>query len=245
MKVAMLVSLVVCAQLLSPTIAEQRSWTMIDTFHTLTPVDNGGPIQELMLEVDPLLFTMSPTEPPPSAAPSTDEPTESPTFAPTITPVPTARPTRRPTGIPTRAPTVTPTISPTAAPNTPAPVVVPFYPPVPPPQDPDPGYFNYDYRSVSRYGPGSPQLVHKNSSTFEIVFGNNGWARVDPGHYNYWKEFGDNGFGPWQGLLSMYNVETNMCGDSGMQSPIDLVETEGSKCYETHQVRARVRNITG
>ena len=180
---------------------------------------------------------MSPTEPPPTAAPTTAEPTYSPTIAPTITRRPTSRPTRSPTGLPTRAPTNPPTISPTAAP---VPIVIPVYPPIPPPLNPDPDYFNYDYRSTSRYGPGNPQLVHINETTFQVQFGNNGWARVPPDYYNYWKEFGDNGFGPWQGTLSIHNVEKNMCGNSGHQSPIDLVETPNSRCLETHQVRSRV-----
>lgn len=218
----------------------RQSWTEISTFHTLTPVDND-PAVEFRSENDPLLFTMSPTEPPPTAAPTTAEPSESPTLAPTITPGPTSRPTRSP---PTRAPTILPT---TAAPSTAAPVVIPFYPPIPPPLDPGPDYFNYDYRSVSRYGPGQPELVHINETTFEIQFGNNGWARVSPDRYNYWKEFGDDGFGPWKGTLSIHNVSKNMCGNSGNQSPIDLVETPDSRCYETHQVRSRVslRRVLG
>lgn len=216
-----------------------RSWTVIDPFHTLTPVDKG-PLDELLLEDDPFLFTMSPTMSPPSAAPSTSEPSESPTMKPTITAVPTVKPTRSPTGPPTPAPTDIPTATPTAAPTTPAPVVVPYYPPVLPPQNPGPGYFNYDYRSISKYGPGNPQLIHINSTTFEIQFRNNGWARVSPEHYNYWKEFGDNGFGPWKGILSKHRVEKNMCGNTGMQSPINLEVTPDSKCYETHQVRSRV-----
>lgn len=233
MRTDILILILGCVQLPHRTTA-QRSWTAIVPFHTLIPIDNG-PIENRMFENDPFLFTMSPTEPPPSAAPSTAEPTESPTYAPTITPIPTAKPTRSPTGLPTIEPTVTPSISPTAAP------VVPYYPPIPPPLYPDPGYFNYDYRSVSRYGPGTPQLVHINSTTFEVQFGNNWWARVSPDYYNYWQEFGDNGFGPWKGILSSHNVETNMCGNSGMQSPIDLIETPGSRCSGSHQVRSRVR----
>lgn len=63
---------------------------------------------------------------------------------------------------------------------------------------------------------------------------------MSPQHYNYWKEFGLNGYGPWNGVLTNHSVETNMCGNSGRQSPIDIRETPNSKCYETHQVRSRV-----
>jgi len=226
-----------CVQL--PQWTTARLWTVIDPFHTLTPVDNGQ-MDELRYEYDPFFFTMSPTASPPSAAPSTSEPSERPSPMPTITASPTTKPTRSPTGLPTEAPTNEPSSPPTAAP---APFVKPYYPPVPVPQDPGPGYFNYDYRSIAQYGPGTPQLIHINSTTFEIQFRNNGWARVSPDYYNYWKEFGDNGFGPWKGTLSQQHVEINMCGEAGMQSPIDLEPTPDSRCYETHQVRSRVSSF--
>lgn len=215
-----------------------RNWTMVEPLHNLLPVDVSG--FDEVYEFDPFFFTPSPTFSPPSAAPSTDSPSASPTDMPTITSSPTSRPTKSPTGLPTAAPTIVPTVPPTPGPTTPRPSVMPYFPEVPPPLNPDEAFFNYDRRPYARYGPGNRQLVYIRPNVTQTQYGNNGWIRVSTKYYNYWNEFGDNGFGAWNGTLSNRNVETNMCGKTGNQSPIDLKETPDSKCYETHQVRSRV-----
>ena len=114
------------------------------------------------------------------------------------------------------------------------------YPEIPPPQNPDGGYFNYDYRAISPYGPGQPQLINYNSTTFLYAYPGNGWTRVATSVYNYWNEFGNNGFGPWKAELAEHMPEMNICDSVGLQSPIDVRETEGSICRENHEIRSRV-----
>jgi hypothetical protein len=61
--------------------------------------------------------------------------------------------------------------------------------------------------------------------------------------HNYWDEFGDNGFGAWDGLLSRFDVERNRCNNVGVQSPIDVRVNDAGKCYETHQIRTQVSTV--
>lgn len=209
-----------------PVFTLSRSWTEIYPYHGFSSVDWGG--LAALSEQDPLSpITVSPS------------PTENPTLMPTVIPSPTSKPTGRPTELPTSSPTIMPSVSPTTAPVTPAPSQR-AYPEIPPPQNPNEGYFNYDYRTIHSYGPGQPQLVHYNSSYFRYAYPGNAWTKVSTTVYNYWNEFGNDGFGPWQGTLAEHMPGTNKCDNVGLQSPIDVRETVGSRCREDHEIRSRV-----
>lgn len=209
-----------------PVCTFSRSWTEINPYHGFSSVDWGG--LAVLSEQDPLSpMTLSPF------------PTENPTFMPTVIPSPTSKPTGRPTGIPTSSPSIMPSVAPTAGPVTPAPSQR-AYPEIPPPQNPDAGYFNYDYRTINAYGPGQPQLVNYNSTSYRYAYPGNGWTKVSTSIYNYWNEFGANGFGPWQGTLAEQMPGINKCDNVGLQSPIDVRETEGSLCRDSHEIRSRV-----
>ena len=178
--------------------------------------------------------TLAPTAPTasPSSAP-TGAPSASPTGTPTATPSasPTGSPTPAPTGTPSASPSASPSSAPTAAPTgspsaapTPAPTATPSQSPTaegyiyanPEPLNPPPGYFNYDPNS--EYG---PQNWHK-------VNTNNHWLR----------EFGPNGFGPWDGFFNEDLTKNNCGGRARKQSPKDLVLIE--ECLATHEIRTEV-----
>lgn len=210
---------------------DAREWTDITLFHGLEPIaaSSIGDVDARIDEVDPFFFTASPLMPPtllPSASPSTSEPSKQPTPAQTVTPRPTSRPpSMSPSFAPCSAPSMTPTSSPT----------LDEFAPNPAPSNAPSTYFNYD--PTSPYGPGNPQLVYHNSSLNKVVYFSNGWESAAGD--GYWKEFDDNGFGPWQGVLSRHQLSKSHCGNVGKQSPID-VKSNGAECYEHHQIRSRV-----
>ena len=198
-----------------------RSWRDIQPLHGF------GPMQPFDMEL-----MISPKNP-------LNEPTSSPTHPVTSKPtvVPTMAPTDVPTSFPTTAPTFplptsTPTDSPTGFPDP--------YPFNDPPTDPDPWYFNYDMRPEAKYGPGYPGIT-PNGNGFTVAFKNNEWGNVDNPPNFYWKEFMDNGFGPWEGTLANHIPAKNRCHRVGLQSPIDVRHNGGGVCEEHHEVRSLVR----
>jgi len=209
-----------------------RSWEDITTFHGLEPLDaslSDGRIEE----VDPLRFTASPSMPPsilPSASPSTSEPSKTPSSAPTVTPQPSDKMSHSPSIRPSSSPSVAPTMAPSSSP-------IDEFAPNPAPSNPPNTYLNYDPNS--QYGPGDPQTVYHNATMNEVQYFNNGWENVVSPDDGYWNEFGDDGFGPWQGVLSRHDPSRNRCGNVGKQSPID-VRDSGAECVEHHQIRSRV-----
>jgi hypothetical protein len=219
-----------------PVCTLSRSWTEIDPYHGFSVIDWSGLAG--LSEKDSfssIMVSPSPTENP--TFEPTFEPTENPTLEPTLIPSPTSKPTGRPTGLPTSSPSMMASVAPmtlTTAPSQRA------YPEIPPPQNPDAGYFNYDHRSINPYGPGQPQLINYNSTTYRYAYPGNGWTKVSTSVYNYWNEFGSNGFGAWMGTLAEHMPEMNKCDNVGLQSPIDVRETEGSLCREDHEIRSRV-----
>jgi len=169
--------------------------------------------------------TLIPTTPVPSL-----RATASPTAAP-ITQAPTALPTAL--NVTTSSPTLSPTVNnATAAPTTAAPSTAAptpetlFVPPNPVPDNPDRTYFNYDL-SDSDYGPDK-------------------WDDVDTSRNNDLLEFGNDGFGPFEGHWDR-DPATNRCGRDGSMSPVDLVQTDGpeSECDAPHEIRTRVRTVAG
>lgn len=88
-----------------------------------------------------------------------------------------------------------------------------YVPPNPVPLSPPSGYFNYD--------PDSP-------------YGPNNWHRVNTN--NHWlREFGRDGFGPWDGHFNI-DLTRNACGDRARkQSPKNLVKSE--ECEAHHEIR--------
>lgn len=205
-----------------------RVWTDITMFHGLEPVDASLFDDARIDEVDPFFFTARPSMPPallPGMLPSTPESSNQPTLSPTVSLRASGPPpTMKPSFSPSTSPSMTPTSSPTLDEFAPNPV----------PTNPPNTYFNYDPSSV--YGPGNPQVVYHNASMNKVQYFSNGWesAKSDA----YWNEFGDNGFGPWKGILSRHGLSQNRCGNIGMQSPIDVVST-GASCFEHHQIRSR------
>ena len=174
---------------------------------------------------------------------SPKNPLNAPTSLPTITL------TSSPTVVPTLAPTDAPTLAPTVAPTFPLPTSTPTdaptglpdpYPFNEPPDNPDRWYFNYDMRPEAKYGPGYPGIT-PNGSGFTVEFKNNAWGNVENPPDSYWKEFSNNGFGPWKGTLDNHNPDKNRCHRVGLQSPIDVRHNGGGKCVEHHEVRSLVR----
>ena len=186
-----------------------RSWRDIETFHDPIPRNQ---ISSLDFEKDPMAFTDVPTAAPtrPSTKPPTKEPSHR-TFNPK---------TDSPTKSPTKAPTEE------------------RYPENPPPLNPPRGYFNYDPREENPYGPGYPALAYGDGG-FAVTYQNNGWAWTQTPDEFYWDEFGPNGHGSWNGVLTSRYMEENQCGNTGMQSPIDI-RLSGVACVEHHQIRVRV-----
>ena len=175
--------------------------------------------------------TLIPATPVPSLR-ATASPIASPITI-TTTAVPT---TQAPTALPTalNVTTVSPTLSPTvnnatAAPTTAAPSTAAptpetlFVPPNPVPDNPDSTYFNYDFND-SDYGPEK-------------------WDDVNTDRNNDLLEFGDDGFGPYEGHWER-DPATNRCGREGAMSPVDLIQTDGpeSQCDAPHEIRTRVRS---
>jgi hypothetical protein len=101
-------------------------------------------------------------------------------------------------------------------------------PPNPVPNNPGRGYFNYDIND-NEYGP-------------------NKWDRVDTSQHPL-REFGPNGFGPWDGHLDD-DPATNKCSRSDeKQSPKNLVSTllgcdnkinPTCECDAGHEIRTSV-----
>lgn len=138
-------------------------------------------------------------------------------------------------------PTVPETFSPAASPS-PYATLAPnndddLYPFNHPPTFPDPWYFNYDTRPDALYGPGQ-MVVEPTSSGLKSLYRNNKWADVPVASDYYWKEFTDDGFGPWKGVLSNYMPSRNRCGRVGLQSPIDVRNNGLGLCEEHHEVRS-------
>jgi hypothetical protein len=122
-----------------------------------------------------------------------------------------------------------------------------------PPSQPEPWYFNYD--TSSRYGPGELALYRiplpmipnattawSGSTILQVGVREDPWGQVQspPPEQNYWTEFTDAGFGPYQGVLQIHDpTERNMCAVGQQQSPIDVRPTNGvdAICREEHQVR--------
>lgn len=225
-------------------------WTDVDTLHSLSPFDSD--IVDYLFEHDPLRFTLSPSAGPsasPSNSPSvhpsnvpSDSPSKTPTASPEPSMLPSSDPSVRPTVTPSADPTVTPSVEPTGYPSA-TPSDAPSaerFPPNPPPVDADGSYFNYDDGPGALWGPGVPELVMHNATTWRIEYQNNAWStRVPPENW-YWNEFDENGYGPWGGILANKNPRRNRCSrPDGRQSPID-VRDNGASCEEHHQVRTRV-----
>lgn len=211
-----------------------RSWEDVIPFHGLDPLDASLAGGDLLEETDPFLFTKSPSMAPnlrPSASPTTSEPSKAPTSAPTITLQPTHKATNSPSVTPSSSPSAAPSVTPTSSPT------LDEFPPNPSPSNAPNFYFNYD--PSSDYGPGDPQVVYHNASMNKVQYFSNGWASVVIPDDGYWNEFGPNGTGPWQGVLTRHDPIQNRCGNVGKQSPIDVRPT-GAECVEHHQIRSRV-----
>lgn len=214
------VTMAMLVTMASPHIAMARTWKDIQLLHSF----------ETPLQVVDLDFLFSPTDPLGTPAPT------GPTFSPTLAPI-TAQPTLGPTSLPTRDPTLAPTASPTMPPtNLPTDVPDP-YPSNEPPDNPDPWYFNYDTRPEAQYGPGYPGILVGDAG-FSVSFKNNGWTYVENPPDFYWKEFSNDGFGPWVGTLDNHIPDRNRCHNVGMQSPIDVAHNNLGVCHEHHEVRS-------
>ena len=160
-----------------------------------------------------------------SSSSSVVSPTPMPTSAPSLAPsnkpsdVPSSAPS---TPAPSEEPTGMPSDVPSSAPSTPAPTQAPTteaVPVNPVPQSPPRGYFNYDVNN--RYGPDN-------------------WNRVDTSRH-WLREFGPNGFGPWQGHVD-FDPTNNICRSrqEGKKSPLNL-SRETVECEATHEIRTEVR----
>jgi hypothetical protein len=231
---------VVAAALLLPTVARARVWTDIVSPTVLNPLDSNS--ISYLLYSDPFFSGVIPTRPETAPAPApTPAPTPAPvpdlpeasTLAPTRAPTttPTSLPiTESPTSRPTNHPSSLPTARPTDAPDP--------YPPNKPPSNPMPWYFNYNITEGSPYGPGELGLLPIDG-TFRVGVKNNNWGSVTNPPNDYWKEFTDDGFGPWKGVLENRDTSRNLCETGEMQSPIDVREN-GATCDETHEIRSLV-----
>jgi hypothetical protein len=204
-----------------------RSWRDIQTYHHLTPIDALNRI--FRLEEHPSTdygtgtSTSTPvTSAPPPPIPDPDRPPRPPGGAPIS--FPAAR-------LPTENPAASPVSLPTELPTEPFPENdIPLNPPI--------GYFNYDFRNENPYGPGVPAYF-QDEGHLSVRYRNNGWADVQMPEDFYWSEFGNNGWGPWNGALARRNMAVNQCGNTAGQSPIDI-RLSGVACVEHHQIRTRV-----
>lgn len=235
MRISVVFLLVVGTHLPPETLA--RTWNDISQYHKISPRDPS--LDDNIVEADPLRFSPRPSMAPnasPSFSPTMSAPSEVASPALTITPKPAAIPSHSPsltpTGMPSVALSATPTLSPTLGEFAPNPV----------PSNPPLGYFNYDYRHSSLYGPGYPEVVQHNATMNKTQYFNNGWSAVTIPDDGYWNEFGENGSGPWQGVLSKNNPSKSQCSNIGQQSPIDI-RPNGAECFEFHQIRSRVSEM--
>lgn len=178
-------------------------------------------------------------------------------LAGSVPPPSTAEPTWKPmTRIPTKVPTAAPTMAPTAPPTTPQPTPQPTasptlpptpepidsnepYPRNPVPVDPMPWYFNYDISNRSVFGPGEMALI-QDEFTFIVGVRNNRWGTVTNPPDFYWKEFTNDGWGTWKGILDRADVYRNRCADGSLQSPVDI--RENTPCTDTHRIQSQVSN---
>lgn len=198
--------------ILGPYQAFSRSWTDVDLLHNS---DQQFHVGVLKFEVDPFstkrrIPTKSPSPSPEEARPSDPKPTRVPFDG-----------DEKPPGN-------------TAAPATNLTDSERFFE-SPVPQNPPRGYFNYDIRDSSLYGPGYPAMI-RDDDGFKIVYQNNAWKFVQNPNNFYWREFTNNGFGAWSGSLATRDFSENQCGNVGMQSPIDI-RLSGVACVEHHQIR--------
>lgn len=208
-----------------------RSWRDINTVHSTLSLDVSARfyrhLEELayksQLESEDAIID----EPLPRASrmPSTNRPSPAPSSSPTSSP--TNSPSKHPTYHPTNHPTVVPTQHPTEDP----------YREHDPPEFPKLGYFNYEQGPGANFGPGDLKLK-RDGAFFRLEEENNNWGQVfiDPVN-NYWKEFTEQGFGPWLDVLDIHQPLRNKCSTGTMQSPIDVKEN-GGVCFEHHEVRS-------
>jgi hypothetical protein len=200
---------------------EARSWRDVQVLHEPATLLNAYRNGFLVYE-DPLYGT-----------------TLEPTQAPTVSAMPSPAPTT------SRAPSQVPSVMPSASPSASPTVPLDPYPPNDPPSNPQSWYYNYNTTKGARFGPGFPELIPSfDTSQIAMQYSSNYWSTVSLPPYpnNYWLEFTDDGWGPWKGVLENSDPLRNRCGNVGLQSPIDLVET-GARCDETHEVRTRVRTV--
>jgi hypothetical protein len=236
-----------------------REWTEIVLYHSLSVYD--GRFSHDSREIDPLRFTDSPSNPPtqsPSFGPSpfptvtrSKQPSRIPTSSPMPSPSPSIEPSSVESSKPSKAPSIDPSLSPTKMPSSypsyttipsEVPTIATRYPPNAPPEYPDESYFDYNDEHDANWGPGYPELLRLNSTTYVIEYKNNVWGtRTTPADW-YWKEFDQNGTGPWAGILANKNPYKNRCERIGEQSPID-VRDNGGVCNETHQIRTKVSEM--
>jgi hypothetical protein len=121
---------------------------------------------------------------------------------------------------------------------------MPTVPPDPYPPNEEPllvekWFYNYNVTPGARFGPGYIGILDEKNGSFAVGFKENYWANVEEPDDSLWKEFTNDGWGPWKGVLDHANPLKNRCGNVGVQSPINLKES-GAKCHETHQVRTKV-----
>jgi hypothetical protein len=92
-----------------------------------------------------------------------------------------------------------------------------YVPVNPVPANPEQGYFNYD--------------------TNDLNYGPDAWERVDTS--SHWiREFGQNGFGIWEGFFPR-DLTRNKCGGRiRKQSPKNL--TPNAECEAHHEIRTEV-----
>jgi hypothetical protein len=209
--------------LVAPPVSEARTWKDVELLNDHGPFSALNAYRNIYLGEEDQRY----------------QNTVAPTQAPTVSAMPSPSPTTsRP---PSQNPSTQPSATPSAAPSAP----LDPYPPNDPPTSPESYYFNYNTSLGARFGPGVPELVPAfNSNDIVIQYKNNYWSTVDLPPYpdNTWMEFTDNGWGPWKGVLENHDPLRNQCGTTGLQSPIDLIET-GASCDETHEVRTRVSTI--
>jgi hypothetical protein len=199
-----------------------RSWEALVASSELGPLDVGA--ISYIARSDPFFENLVMQN-----ASATLTPTASPTALPTQTPT-----TASPTIPPSAAPSSTPSLAPTKIPE--------LYSPMEAPSNPPANFFNYNSTDGANYGPGELGLLSDNG-TFKVEIKNNKWGSVDTTSDSYWKEFTNDGWGPWKGILADFDVYSNMCESGSIQSPIDLKEN-GAVCDEFHEVRSKVRNRT-
>jgi carbonic anhydrase len=211
-----------------------RSWKEVPRLHDHDPIDTSRILylqQQDMLyksQVDNLQSSL--LKRPPRTIPQEHSPT---TVAPS--PSPSVHPTKLPTEMPTNSPTTNPTTTPSRSPTS-SPTIDP-YKDSESPENPDGWYFNYD--ASSRLGPGGGiSLVQSQNGTFEVNMQPDHWGQVSRPPNDYWKEFGDEGFGPWKQTLQSHDLSKNVCSTGMLQSPINAREN-GALCHESHQIRTK------